>query len=161
MSQSNEKLEPNWFSNMLPFDVPLKHDDLVYHTPENFYQAMKIDPKRKDCFQRRTEISRMNCYKSKTCFRTNIMLYYVRPDWTAALKLRTMEYALNYKFAPGTSWHQKLIDTGDEHITEFNDWGDTFWGFDVKQNKGQNHLGKLLMKIRARHINTQLENFMA
>lgn len=158
---SHSKLAPNWFSNMSHLDVPLVHDGISYSTVENFYQAMKIDPVRNDCQQRRIELAAMNCYKSKIAFRTNTNIFYTREDWTAEEKLRVMEYALNFKFSPGTSWHQKLIETGDEEIIEFNDWGDIFWGFDVHLNRGQNHLGKLLMKIRARYINTALENFMS
>lgn len=31
----------NWFSNMLEFDRPLRHQGIKYRTVENFYQAMK------------------------------------------------------------------------------------------------------------------------
>ena len=41
---------------------------------------------------------------------------------------------------------QKLIDTGDIELVEVNSWGDTFYG--VCNGVGENHLGKLLMKIR-------------
>ena len=39
-----------------------------------------------------------------------------------------------------------LIDTEDEELQEGNWWGDTFWG--TVNGKGENHLGKILMKVR-------------
>ena len=33
-------------------------------------------------------------------------------------------------------------------LEEGNTWHDTFWGVDAKTGEGQNHLGKILMKIR-------------
>lgn len=70
-----------------------------------------------------------------------------------------MEYALRRKFARGTTWHKKLMDTGTEEIVENNNWGDQFWGFDVVENKGENHLGKILMHIRQEFTETKLVNY--
>lgn len=150
----------NWFSNMLPLDIPLVYDGDTYLTSENFYQAMKIDTSRLDAKQRRREISLMSSHQSKACFRKEPSIYYVRPDWTAGMKLRYMSYILNWKFCPETSWYWKLLETKDEPIVEFNNWGDTFWGYDVRKHEGQNHLGRLLMEIRAKHSKTALQYFM-
>lgn len=57
-------------------------------------------------------------------------------------------YILCVKFARGTSWAEKLLATGDEEIVEFVNWRDTFWGWDINLKTGENHLGKILMKIR-------------
>lgn len=59
-----------------------------------------------------------------------------------------METALRHKFAPGTNWHARLMDTGDEEIVEWNNWGDRYWGRDVSDGGGENHLGRLLIKLR-------------
>jgi predicted NAD-dependent protein-ADP-ribosyltransferase YbiA (DUF1768 family) len=42
---------------------------------------------------------------------------------------------------------EMLLLTGDCELVEGNTWGDKFWG--VCDGEGENHLGKLLMKIRA------------
>jgi predicted NAD-dependent protein-ADP-ribosyltransferase YbiA (DUF1768 family) len=34
-----------------------------------------------------------------------------------------------------------------------NTWSDTFWGVDLKTGKGDNNLGKLIMKIRKENRN--------
>lgn len=67
-----------------------------------------------------------------------------RRDWKE-VNLSVMEGLLRQKFSGG-ELRQRLLDTGNKEIIEDNTWGDTFWG--VCNGKGENHLGKLLMKIR-------------
>lgn len=69
----------------------------------------------------------------------------LRDDWED-VKLQVMEDLLRQKFAPGTALRTQLDLTGSSHLEEGNTWGDTFWG--VCRGVGENHLGKLLMKIR-------------
>ncbi len=70
----------------------------------------------------------------------------LRPDWDR-VRLSVMEDALRQKFAPGSDLAGELLATGDAELVEGNNWGDRFWG--VSRGTGQNHLGRLLMKIRA------------
>lgn len=44
---------------------------------------------------------------------------------------------------------QKLIATGNQELVEGNWWGDTYWG--MCNGEGENHLGKMLMRIRDIH----------
>lgn len=68
----------------------------------------------------------------------------LREDWEEA-KLGVMEGLLRQKF--GTEpLKSKLLKTGKATLVEGNWWGDKYWG--VCDGKGENHLGKLLMKIR-------------
>ena len=57
-----------------------------------------------------------------------------------------MDHFLRRKFAPGTEMARKLLGTGNAHLAEGNNWGDTFWG--TVNGEGQNVLGVLLMRIR-------------
>jgi hypothetical protein len=57
-----------------------------------------------------------------------------------------MESLVKEKFTRDTELGAKLVATGDEELVEGNYWGDTFWG--VCRGVGQNHLGKILMKVR-------------
>lgn len=68
----------------------------------------------------------------------------LRNDWDQ-VKLDVMEKILRNKFTDKNLKHA-LLETGDAELIEGNTWGDTYWG--VCRGKGQNHLGKLLMKIR-------------
>lgn len=133
----------NWFSNMLPLDEPFEYQGILYRTSENFYQAMKLPMDRLDL---RAEIAALNPFKSKTAIRDKNK-YPWREDWFD-VQLDVMRYILNIKFARGTSWAEKLLATGDEEIVEFNNWKDTFFGYDINLQKGENHLGKMLMEIR-------------
>ena len=71
------------------------------------------------------------------------------------IRLEVMEYALRLKFTVGTRLAQQLLDTGDDHLVEANYWHDNYWGdctcatCDETEQRGQNNLGKLLMKIRS------------
>jgi len=135
----------NWFSNMVPLDQPfeyrLYYTTALFKTVENFYQAMKANSD-----QEFLKIADMPPFQAKNYWRSHIPYPLTEED-----KLSFMEYGLRQKFAPGTSWFKKLMETGDEEIIEFNNWGDRYWGVDVRDDKGENHLGKLLMKIREEH----------
>lgn len=117
---------------------------MEYKTVENFYQAMKLPKNRTDL---REEIAAMNPYEAKKIIRDKTK-YKWREDWTQEESLKVMNFILKVKFLPHTSWAKKLIETGQEEIVEWNNWGDVFWGKDIKTKKGENHLGKLLMEIR-------------
>ena len=72
----------------------------------------------------------------------------LRPDWED-VKLLVMEHCLREKFRQ-EPFRTKLIETGNQNIQEGNYWNDRFWGVDLKSspNIGENHLGRLIMKIR-------------
>lgn len=69
----------------------------------------------------------------------------LRPDWND-VKLAIMEEIVREKFIQNPPLLEKLLATEDIYLEEGNTWGDTFWG--VCDGEGQNHLGKILMKIR-------------
>ena len=53
---------------------------------------------------------------------------------------------------------QKLIEmTGNSTLIEGNWWNDRFWGVDSKTGIGENHLGKLLMELRAELVRRAAE----
>lgn len=67
--------------------------------------------------------------------------------WDSYMKLQLMERLLRKKFDnEHPQLQQLLLVTGDEELVEGNYWRDTYWG--VCDGVGENHLGKLLMKIR-------------
>ncbi len=82
----------------------------------------------------------------------------MREDWEQ-VKLQIMEDLLRQKFTD--SWlREHLIETHPQELIEGNTWGDKFWGAvweyvylpestrEYGRWVGENHLGKLLMKIR-------------
>jgi len=82
----------------------------------------------------------------------------LRPDW-GKFKLKSMEKFLRQKFEY-KKFKNLLISTGDETLVEGNWWHDNFWGDchckKCKDIEGQNHLGKILMRLREEY-NTNRE----
>ncbi len=72
----------------------------------------------------------------------------LRPNWEE-LKLVAMRMAVQAKFKNTPLLKKKLLATGDRLLEETNNWDDTFWGVDMRRNKGENHLGLILMSIRS------------
>ena len=129
--------EHSWLSNMEIVDIEC--DGIVYKSTENFYQACKYND-----IKTKQLIAKLNPYKAKKYSRNNPMTNKSFDD----NKLTYMEYALTKKFSQ-EPFKSKLLATGGCHIEEGNWWGDTFWGVDIKTRKGENNLGKLIMKIRS------------
>ena len=70
----------------------------------------------------------------------------MRPDWQS-MSLSVMELLVRQKFIRHADLRQMLLDTGDQELIEGNTWGDVFYG--VCKGVGENHLGKILMKVRS------------
>jgi ribA/ribD-fused uncharacterized protein len=73
----------------------------------------------------------------------------LRSDWED-IKVSIMKALLRQKFAD-PKLRAKLVATVPEELQEGNYWNDTVWG--VVNGKGDNLLGKLLMKLRAGIMN--------
>lgn len=73
----------------------------------------------------------------------------IRPNWDD-MKLSVMEEVLRYKFFKHRGLGDMLLATGHQNLVEGTTWNDRFWGVDVTvtPNIGENHLGRLLMKLR-------------
>lgn len=73
----------------------------------------------------------------------------LRADWTDSFRLSLMEDLLRQKFSI-PELKEKLNSTFPHELIEQNTWGDVFFG--VCKGKGENHLGKLLMKVREENL---------
>jgi len=69
-----------------------------------------------------------------------------RADWPQ-IKLAVMEQCVRFKFTHHPDLARKLMSTGNAQLQEGNTWNDRYWG--VCGGVGENHLGKILMKVRA------------
>ena len=130
--------EYRWLSNFWACSIQYKGK--VYPSVEHFYVAMKT----LDEFDRETIRLTESAGKVKRLGKTLTL----RNDWED-VKVQVMWYALREKFGKNNpELAAKLISTGDIYIQEGNTWGDKFWGVDLKSGRGENNLGKLLMKRR-------------
>lgn len=75
-----------------------------------------------------------------------------RPDWNH-VKLAVMEDLLRQKFRKGSFNSKLLMETAPSKLEEGNTWDDTFWGINLRNGEGENHLGRLLMEIREELLN--------
>ncbi len=71
----------------------------------------------------------------------------LRPDWEQ-VKVAEMEKVVRAKFTQNPHLARLLVSTGDAEVLEGNTWNDTCWGVDLYTDRGENRLGKLLMKLR-------------
>lgn len=69
----------------------------------------------------------------------------LRPNWNE-IRIPTMRALVAQKFQD-EELRTKLLATGVAALIEGNHWGDRFWG--VYQGQGENHLGRILMEVRA------------
>lgn len=125
----------NWFSNMAP--APIEMGFIKYASTENYYQAMKSE--NEEDWKRIATLA-PNISKKEGRKLT------LRPDWEG-IKYGIMKIALKAKFRQPI-WKEKLLATGDSILIEWNNWNDKVWGVSVKDNLGENLLGKALMEIR-------------
>ena len=130
----NNKWVFNWFSNMIQCDIEI--DGFIYQSSESYFQSQKATNE-KD----RLYIASLPGPKSKMKAKT----IEIRDDWEE-VKLMVMKRILFKKFTQ-QKWKTLLLKT-TEPIIEWNNWNDKFWGVSIKDNNGQNHLGKILMEIR-------------
>ncbi len=112
----------------------IDYGEFSYPSVENAYQSAKF--LKNDDKRLFIDISALEAKKLGKS--TNI-----RSDWDS-VKLDIMEELVRKKFA-NEKLAKKLLDISGD-IVEENYWHDTFWG--VCNGVGENHLGKILMKIR-------------
>jgi ribA/ribD-fused uncharacterized protein len=119
------------------YEHPISNGVITFPTNEHYFQAMKTLED-----DERLAIARAATPGQAKRIGRSVKL---RPDWES-IKLDVMETAVRIKFTD-PELAAKLIATGDEELIEGNWWNDTFWG--VCNGVGENHLGKILMKVRA------------
>lgn len=71
----------------------------------------------------------------------------LRTDWEQ-VKDGIMYEIVREKFTQDAELAKRLKATGDCELVEGNTWGDRYWGVDLRAMKGQNKLGKILMRVR-------------
>lgn len=126
--------EYDFLSNF--YRTPVFYEGILYPSSENAYQASKTDD-----VAVRMEFTK---YTSGNAKRLGKLITIT--DHFKRNKIEIM-FLINFdKFHRSTDIKTKLLATGNLYLEETNQWKDTFWG--VYNEKGDNNLGKILMKIR-------------
>lgn len=140
-----------FLSNFYPCEI--KHRGITYPSTEHYYVAMKVkgDQIIDGRFYPEADVREMISMiktpgDAKRFGRTKINL---RKDWSD-VKLEVMNWCIREKFKDD-KLKEMLLSTGEEELIEGNDWHDVYWGVCncLKCcSKGENNLGKILMKVR-------------
>jgi ribA/ribD-fused uncharacterized protein len=118
------------------YEAPVKWKGITYRNNEAAFQSAKVLDK-----TLRKEFSDLDPSSAKRKGRQ----VKLRPGWDE-IKFDIMYDICYEKFSQNEDLKIKLLDTGEEHLEEGNNWGDKIWG--TVKGKGQNLLGKILMEVR-------------
>lgn len=134
-----------FLSNFYTPKNPIMHDGKAYPTVEHAFQAAKTrDPEQKEKI-RLVE----NPGEAKRLGRQVIL----RPDWED-VKIAYMTVFVYDKFFNNPDLAARLVATAPQELIEGNHWHDNYWGdcycYRCKDIEGQNHLGKILMRLRSK-----------
>ncbi len=131
-----DKFREEYFFLSNFYEAEVAFEGKLYPTVEHAFQAAKtLDEQEKEDIRTATAPIKA---KQKG---QNVTL---RKEWEE-IKVDIMYQLLSAKFQ-NPILRGKLIATGERELIEGNTWGDTFWG--ASEGKGENMLGKLLMKVR-------------
>ncbi|MBU9728623.1 nicotinate (nicotinamide) nucleotide adenylyltransferase [Diplocloster modestus] len=129
--------EYDFLSNFYPAQV--EYQGLLYENTEAAFQAQKCrTDEEKTCF----------CGLPPNMAKKLGRQVELRDNWEE-VKVGLMEEIVRAKFFQNPDLGKRLLATGEIPLVEGNTWGDTCWGVDTRTGRGENHLGRILMKIRA------------
>jgi ribA/ribD-fused uncharacterized protein len=141
-----------FLSNFYP--VPITYDGDQYLSVEAAYQASKsLSPVHReavrDCSTDFLATKRLGQLSSSE---PGMLAsgFPLRPGWGESLQLDIMRSLVRQKFNNYPDLRALLLQTWPEDIVEGNSWGDAFFG--VCNGEGANHLGHILMEVRAELI---------
>lgn len=111
---------------------------LSYHSAEAAFQSAK-------CLAQ--EARKSFCHLSPSDAKRKGRSVHLRSNWEL-VKDGIMYVIVREKFNQDQSIAERLLATGDCELVEGNTWGDQYWGVDLRTMRGQNKLGRILMKVR-------------
>jgi len=140
--------EYRFLSNFYPCDVTLPAEaflpEMKFNSVENAYVAAKtLD------LEMRKHIATLTAGEAKKLGHEEI--FPLRHDYSDERRLNTMRVLVEQKFSTkNPELRQKLLDTKDATLVEGNTWEDDFYGVNLTTGSGKNHLGQILMQVRAK-----------
>ena len=128
-----------FLSNFYPYPVEIDGD--IYLTNEHAFQALKTD----------NPAEREKVRQAKTPASAKALGKYVtlRGGWDT-FRFEVTERLVRAKFND-PDLAAKLLATGERELIEGNTWRDATWGCIMNKDgvwRGQNELGKILMRVR-------------
>lgn len=126
-------------------------DNIYYKTVEHFYQSEKFDDVN-------IKAKIISCNTPKEASNIGRDRNLKRKDNFRDKKINVMYEGLYLKFSQNKDIRSKLIETGEKEIREMST-KESFWGIGPNLD-GENHIGKLLMKVRKQVKEDVLNNII-
>lgn len=123
------------------YNAPVTYLGLTYQNNEAAFQSAKVIGTKQE--SQRQAFTHLAPNEAKRKGR-HVLL---RSDWEKT-KDQVMYEIVKNKFTNNLDLQEKLLATGNAILTEGNTWHDVYWGYDMRQKRGQNKLGKILMRVR-------------
>ena len=120
------------------YECSVTYDNLTYGSSESAYQAQKTE----DVEERKEFVNLTPREAKKKGRKVNL-----REDWED-VKDDVMYGVVYSKFTQNKDLGKQLVATYPKRLVEGNTWHDTYWGLDYNTREGENHLGKILMRVR-------------
>ena len=124
-------------------------DFKVYPSSENLYQALKSLDRDFQEYIRNLPWPALAKKSGKMKYFNNCLV--MREDFED-IKNEIMYTCVSEKFKQNYALQLKLVELKDYKLYENNIWHDNYWGNCIcdkcKDKVGQNHLGKILMRVR-------------
>lgn len=138
--------ENRYFSNFWPCHVTLPAEGVLpamdFDSVEKAYMAGKTTS-----LELRRAVQSMTSGEAKRFSYTDEFEY--RPGYNDEWRLNLMRILVEQKFSiRNRDLLEKLIETKDALIIEGNLHCDNFFGFDLEEGYGHNHLGRIIMGVR-------------
>lgn len=124
------------------YPAHFEYKGLTFTNAEAAFQSEKVDDD-----SSRYAFCKLPAHAAKKLGRT----VRLRPNWSQ-MRNEVMENVLRAKFNWENGLAEMLVDTGDREIRPENVRHENYWGVcqcsECAGKKGENHMGKILMKIR-------------
>jgi ribA/ribD-fused uncharacterized protein len=128
-----------WLSNFAPVSISLQ--GIKYPSVEHAYMSAKSDLEAWKTF------CKDPFHSAGTVKRASYEFNPLPQEWHDTKKVLVMRECLQQKFSQ-EPYLWMLKQTRGIFLQEGNYHNDTFWGFCLKTNTGENNLGKMIMEIR-------------
>jgi len=122
----------------------VRYDGRIFNSTEAAYMSAKVDPNSPKAAAYKDSLANPSL-KPSDARKLGRQLTELREGWDD-MRLQVMYDVNLIKYTNNSTLKQKLLVTEDLELVEANWWNDTFWG--ECEGKGENNLGKVLMRIR-------------